>query len=240
MRTRPPFASTRSSTVAFAPASASVPVRSCAGMCRWARASGLRTASDASEATMNAISCTARLAPTAATTPATTAATAIGPRKNSPGVRISPIASPTATIAQTTHIDIGPQCSPASTPCEAQRRRQSVEILEARLEPGVPAGPVDQDRAHPDRAGAVDVVLDRVADHHRLGGGDLEQVEHRVEDRRVRLGLAVEEGADAGVDVEPVVAREGEHVAGRVGDEPELQAVTAELVEHGQRVLEQL
>src|SRR5438034_2129265 len=41
----------------------------------------------------------------------------------------------------------------------------------------------EQDRAHPDRPRALDVVLDRVADHCRGGRLHLEQVEHGAEDR---------------------------------------------------------
>src|SRR5437867_4240832 len=57
IRTRPPESSTRFRTVAFVPTSAAVPVRSAEGMCRCARAIGRRKASEASEPTMNTISC---------------------------------------------------------------------------------------------------------------------------------------------------------------------------------------
>src|SRR5438034_7143539 len=86
----------------------------------------------------------------------------------------------------------------------------------------------EQDRAHPDRPRALDVVLDRVADHCRGGRLHLEQVEHGAEDRRVRLRLPVVERADAGVDLEGVVTRELVHVAGGVRDQADLDAGAAE------------
>src|SRR5207237_7141673 len=90
-----------------APTSAEVPVRRRDGMCRWRRAIGRRKASDAMAVAMKTISSTPTPAPTAATAAASTAASATGPRKKRPGVRISPIASPTATIAQITHAATG-------------------------------------------------------------------------------------------------------------------------------------
>src|SRR5213075_882597 len=107
---------------------------------------------------------------------------------------------------------------------EPEQRREFVERLDPRLEILVHALAVDQDRAHAERDRALDVVRDRVADHHRVAGLDSEQLEDGAEDRRVWLGAAVVEGADAGVDVEPVVARELPHVAGRVRDEPNAEA----------------
>ena len=98
---------------------------------------------------------------------------------------------------------------------------------------------VDEDGAHADRPRALDVRVDRVADHRGLLRRDLEQVEHGAEDRRVRLRLAVVEGADPGVDVERMMPCERMHVAGGVRDEPELQPA-AELVEHRDDVLVQL
>ena len=97
-----------------------------------------------------------------------------------------------------------------------------------------------QDRAHPERERALDVVRDRVADHHRLGRLDSEQVEDGAEDRRVRLRAAVVERADAGVDVEPVVARELAHVARRVRDEPDAEAGGAERRERVRHVVVEL
>src|SRR6266550_720011 len=99
---------------------------------------------------------------------------------------------------------------------------------------------VDQDRAHAERDRALDVVRDRVADHHRVAGLDSEQLEDGAEDRRVWLGAAVVEGADPGVDVEPVVARELPHVAGRVRDEPDAEAGGAERRERGRHIVVQL
>src|ERR687886_1824347 len=56
---------------------------------------------------MKTIGATPVLAPAAAPAAASTAASATGPGKKSPGVRISPTASPTATIAQITQALIG-------------------------------------------------------------------------------------------------------------------------------------
>ena len=92
----------------------------------------------------------------------------------------------------------------------------------------------------PERERAFDVVLERVADHRGVGRLDLEQVEHRREDRRVRLRLAVMERADPGVDLERVMPREVAHVARGVRDEPDLQPRRAQLVEHGHDVLVEL
>ena len=92
----------------------------------------------------------------------------------------------------------------------------------------------------PERERALDVVGDRVADHHSLGRLDLEQVEDGAEDRRVRLRAAVVERADAGVDVEPVVARELAHVARRVRDEPDAEAGRAERRERVRHVVVEL
>src|SRR5919202_2631722 len=105
--TRPPCASIRSSATPFAPTSAMVPVRRRAGMCRWRRAIGRRKASDAIAAAMKTTGPPPAPAPAPAPAAASTAASATGPRKKSPGVRISPTASPTATIAQITQALIG-------------------------------------------------------------------------------------------------------------------------------------
>jgi hypothetical protein len=75
-------------------------------MRRCARASGRRTAREASDAPAKTITWIATPAPIAAAIADATAATAIGPRKNSPGVKIYPTASPTATIAHATHAAI--------------------------------------------------------------------------------------------------------------------------------------
>src|ERR687886_2958205 len=56
---------------------------------------------------MKTIGATPVLAPAAAPAAASTAARATGPRKKSPGVKISPTARPTATIAQITQALIG-------------------------------------------------------------------------------------------------------------------------------------
>jgi len=123
---------------------------------------------------------------TTAAIAAATAASATGPRKNRPGVRIAG---------------------------ETERRRQRVEVVDPRLEVRLQAEAVDEHGAHAERTSAFDVVVDRVADHRSAGSRHLEQVEHRLEDRRVRLGLAVVERADPGVDLERVMTRERVHVA---------------------------
>ena len=87
---------------------------------------------------------------------------------------------------------------------------------------------------------AVHVVLGRVADHRRRAGGDAQPVECGLEDRGVRLRLAVRRGAHRHIDVEDVVCDEGFEVATRVGDQPELEVVRPQLGEHGQRVLVEL
>jgi hypothetical protein len=82
--------------------SAAVPVRNSAGMRRCAFAIGRTSSSDAAEAAMKTITCTTGPAPSRATTNASSAASATGPRKKSPGVKISPTASARAAIAQIT------------------------------------------------------------------------------------------------------------------------------------------
>ena len=71
-------------------------------------------------------------------------------------------------------------------------------------------------------------------------GLDLEPPQHCLEDRRVRLRPPERARADRGVDLEPVVRDEGVQVAAGIRDEPELQALAAQLAEHGQRVLVEL
>ena len=96
---------------------------------------------------------------------------------------------------------------------------------------------VEQDRAHAERAGALDVVRVRVADHHRLGGGDAERREGPLEDRGVRLRPAVALRAHRDVDVEQVVARELLEVALAVRDQPDPEPVAPHLLEHGHGIV---
>src|SRR5207248_719477 len=91
--------------------------------------------------------------------------------------------------------------------------------------------------AHPERPRALDVVLERVADHRRVRRLDAEPLERGAEDRLVRLDPAVLARADGGVDVEPVVEHEVVEVADAVRDEREGEAEPAELLEDRQRVL---
>src|SRR5258705_922054 len=193
--------------------------------------------SDANDPAANTTSCSHSGAPAREATAPATAASATGPRKNNPGVRISPTASSTAAIDQAIHAATGQSLCRAR---QAEGGRKAVEILEPGLEAWVAAVPVDKHRAHAQGACAFDVVRDRVADHRRVGRLDVEQLEQRREDRGVGLRLAVLEGTDRRVDVERVMLRERVHVARRVGDEPDLEAGAAELVEHGERVLVEL
>src|SRR5262249_56950587 len=102
-------------------------------------------------------------APSGAATAPATAASATGPRKNSPGVKISPIASSTAAITHASQ-------AIRSEPTEAQRRRQRVEVVDPRLELGVATEPVEQDRAHSEGPRTADVALGGLAHHRRLVG----------------------------------------------------------------------
>ena len=158
-------------------------------MCRCRRAIGRSKATEAIEPAMNTISWTRFRAPTSATIPAATAASATGPRKNSPGVKISPTASSTAAITQISH---------AGTTLIV-----TAQVVRARAPPAVRTGrsrrssisgwrsvAVDEDRAHAERSRSLDVLLERVADHDRVARRDVERVERGLEDRRVRLRLA--------------------------------------------------
>ena len=69
----------------------------------WLRAIGRSTPIDAPEPTTKTTRSITQPPPRAAAIDAAIAATAIGPRKKRPGVRISPIASRTATRAQASH-----------------------------------------------------------------------------------------------------------------------------------------
>ena len=169
----------------------------------WRRATGRRNASDAIEQTMKTTNAPIVPAPSRSATAAAPAASATGPRKNSPGVRISPTASATANTThrtQPTTRTIEPQRSPSATGIS---RRSSRASASGPKRPGA----IDEERAHADGAGALDVVLDRVADHHRLVGADAEQLEHAAEDRLVRFRLAVRARGEHRVDGEARGAR---------------------------------
>src|SRR5579871_5196932 len=225
IRTRPPIASTRWRTTAFAPSSAAAPVRIARGIFTCARAIGRRKASEASAPTMKTTVSSQSAPPSAAARAAATAASATGPRKNIPGVKISPTASATATRAQTSQAGIA-----SSLRLQTEMRKELVQRLDPRLEFRMEPVAVEKDRAHPDGERALDVVADGVPHHHRLGGLGAEQLEHGAEDRRVRLRAAVVEGADPRVDVEAVVERELAHVACGVGDQADAQPGRAEVV----------
>ena len=99
---------------------------------------------------------------------------------------------------------------------------------------------VDEPRVHADRARTVDVVRRVVADHRRRLRSDAQLVEHRAEDRLVRLRLAVDARGQDRVDLDAVVRDELVEIAAGVRQQRELEAVVAQLVEHRQRVVEQL
>ena len=117
---------------------------------------------------------------------------------------------------------------------EVEQRRQGVVPV------GVAALAIDQESAHPERLGALDVVSDRVADHDGLRRVDLEHLEHAAKDGRARLHLSVRARRDPCIDVEGEVADEVIEVPARVRDQADLQAVLSELGQGGQRVLVQL
>ena len=77
-----------------------MPVRICGGWRMCERAIGRSTSSDATDPAPKTISETTHPAPAAATIAAAPAASATGPRKNRPGVKISPTASARANSVQ--------------------------------------------------------------------------------------------------------------------------------------------
>ena len=99
---------------------------------------------------------------------------------------------------------------------------------------------VDEDRAQPERASAFDVLRRRVADHRSLVRADAEPVERRLEDRRMRLHPSVRAGVDDRIDVEAVMRDELREVANSIRDEPELERMRAQFVQHRQDVLVEL
>ena len=98
---------------------------------------------------------------------------------------------------------------------------------------------IEQDRADPERASSFDVVLVGVADHGRLVRRGIERAKCSDEDRRVRLDAPMPLRAHDRVDFEPMVRRELVEIALAVRHETDLDPVTPQLVEHGQRVLVQ-
>ena len=72
---------------------------------------------------------------------------------------------------------------PGKTQCGGQR----VEIGQPALDLREAVLPVDEEGAHAERAGTVDVILGRVADHRRVLGRDPQPLEHGAEDRRIGL-----------------------------------------------------
>src|SRR6478735_9705620 len=151
-------------------------------------------ASEASEPAMKTSTEKVEFAPSAETTAAATAASATGPRKNSPGVSTSPTPSPIATSTQTSQPTVRNLVEPES-------RRKSAQVVEPRVGVGVAPLAVEQDRGHPHRPRTFDVVVDRVTDHRRLLRRHMQQLEHPAEDRLVRFRLAVHARGQDGVDL---------------------------------------
>ncbi len=111
---------------------------------------------------------------------------------------------------------------------EAERRREREEIRQpiGLVRPAAVA--VEQERLHPERPRALDVVLVGVADHRRLLRLDPEQRERVPEDLGMRLRAAEGARADRAVGVEPVMGDELVQVAAAVRDQADLDAVLAQ------------
>jgi hypothetical protein len=125
-------------------------------------------------------------------------------------------------------------------PREAQGGRQAVEVRQALVEIRVPVLAVDQDGAHPERPRALDVLLERVADHDGILGRDGKRGEGRLEDRGMRLDAPVRARVDDRVHIEAVVCDERVQVADAVGDDGDAEPGAPQLFEHWQDVLEEL
>src|SRR3954453_18087594 len=207
MRTRPPSESTRSSTVARAPMSAAVPVRVNAGMCRCERAIGRRIAMDAIVPAMNTSTC-AQAGAKNETKSAGSVASATGPRKKSPGVASSPSASSTARIAQITHAGTFTLWACSWWSVKTERGGKPAQVGEALRVLWEPTLAVDKPRVHSDHARSRDVVVRIVADHPRAVCRDVELLQHRAEDRLVRLRLAVNPRGEDRIDVDAVMRDE--------------------------------
>ncbi len=120
---------------------------------------------------------------------------------------------------------------------EAERCRECEQGVDPLGLVGPQAVTIEQDRPHPERASARDVVLVGVAYHRSLPGLHLEHPESRNEDRRMRLGAAVQSRSDHCVHLEPVVGDELLEVTLAVRDQPDLHPMSAKLVEDGEHVL---
>ena len=133
-----------------------------------------------------------------------------------------------------------PACREVRLAHESESSGQVEQCGQGVVPVGVATLTIDQEGAHPEGHGALDVVCDRVADHHGLLGVDLEHLEHAAEDRRARLHLSVRARRDPRIDVEREVADEVVEVPAGVRDQADLEAVPSELSQGGQRVLVQL
>ena len=220
--TRPPCSSTRCSTTACAPSSAAVPVRIAA---RHVQVRARDRAQDAERGERTRRRRRGAAARAAAPSERGDRGRHGGERDRAEEeeARREDLAHGRAATLRSPRRAKRPRSESRPTP-EAERREERRGRRCAARSSGARPCAVDEDRAHPDRERALDVVLDRVADHRRIGRLDLEQVEHRAEDRRVRLRLPVVERADARVDLERVVAGELADVARGVRDEADLQA----------------
>ena len=76
-----------------------------------------------------------------------------------------------------------------------------------------PSLAIDEPGLHAHCVRACEVVVGVVADHHRCVRRDRELLEHRAEDRLVRLRLAVDPRGQDRVDVDGVVRDEDVEVA---------------------------
>ena len=125
-------------------------------------------------------------------------------------------------------------CYLGRKPERGREREQGVDSLGLVREQTVA---VEQDRPHTERSGALDVVLVGVPDHGRLRGRDAQHPERGLEDRGMRLDVPVQPRSHHRVDVQAVVRDELVEISLAVRDEPDLQAVSPELVEHGDRIV---
>ena len=112
-------------------------------------------------------------------------------------------------------------------PGQAERRRQREQIRQAIFDLGMALLAVDEDRPHTQGTRALDVLLDRVTYHHRLGRTDAEELECSLEDRRVRLDPPVRARVDHRIDIEPVMHDEFTQVADPVRDQADPQVCAA-------------
>ena len=105
---------------------------------------------------------------------------------------------------------------------------------------GVPAVPVEEHGANAERAGAGDVVGDRVADHRGALGSTSSRSSTAAEDEACWLYLAVRARADPGVDLEPVMSRERCRSRAVFKTSPSLSPRRPQVGEHGHDVVVQL